>query len=81
VRVTAGGFAPRSEVTLFFATESGGQQRLDVVTADAAGRFDTTLKIPRDARRGVGQVIAVGVRADGEALFRAWLVEVLGPRA
>jgi hypothetical protein len=72
VRVTAGGFAPRLEVTLTLLTESGAALPEGSAVAGTDGRIDARPKIPDDASDGSAQMMAVGVAPDGTELVRAW---------
>jgi hypothetical protein len=76
VRVDAGGFAPRTRIRLLLVTATGGRIPLAVVKAGKDGRFETTVKIPRRAPIGASQMTAVGTRAGGGELVRAWLLTV-----
>jgi hypothetical protein len=80
VRVDAGGFAPRSRIRLLFVTATGRQVRLAVVKAGWTGRFEVTVKVPRRAPLGASQMTAVGIRAGGGELVRAWLLTVTETR-
>jgi hypothetical protein len=76
VRVSAGGFAPKSRLSLVFVAASGKQIFLRRVPVGLDGRFDAELKIPRNAVPGASQMTAVGVDAAGADFVRAWLLTV-----
>lgn len=71
VRVTAGGFAARSKVRLVFLASNGNTTLLEIVRAEADGRIDARLKIPKTAPRGSAQIVAIGDSGNGE-LVRVW---------
>jgi hypothetical protein len=79
VRVSAGGFAPRSSVRLVFVTATGGHVALGKARVGRDGRFDVKLAIPRRAPLGDTQMTAIGVDPDGGELVRAWALTVAVP--
>jgi len=76
VRVTAGGFAPGTDVALTLVTATGAHIPEGSTAAGADGRFDTRPKIPADASIGPAQMTAVGFTPDGDELVRAWALTV-----
>ena len=76
VRVTAGGFAPGTEVTLSLVTATGADLPEGSAAAGADGRIDTRPKIPDDAPAGAAQMTAVGLSPGGDELLRAWALTV-----
>jgi hypothetical protein len=75
VRVTAGGFAPGSEVTLTFI-DAAAELDDGTTIAGPDGRIDARPKIPDDAGLGAGQMTARGLAPDGSELVRAWALTV-----
>jgi hypothetical protein len=76
VRVTAGGFAEGSEVTLTFIDGAGAELDDGTAIAGPDGRIDARPKIPDDAAIGAGQMTAHGLAPDGSELVRAWALTV-----
>jgi hypothetical protein len=77
VRVTAGGFAPGTDVRLVFLAADGTTTELGGAVAGADGRIDVRPKIPHRAPPGAAEVHAIGDSGDGE-LIRVWPI-VIGP--
>jgi hypothetical protein len=78
VRVTAGGFAPGTSVALLFLTAEEHIEELGRTEAGADGRIDASVKIPKRAPGGPGQVTARAAAAGGGEFVRAWVVTVRG---
>lgn len=76
VRVTAGGFAPGSDVTLTLLTATGDGLAEGSTVAGPDGRIDARPRIPDDAPVGSAQMTAVGIAPDGGELVRAWALTV-----
>ncbi len=76
VRVSAGGFAPSSPVTLLWLGPAGEMLGVGPTTAGENGRIDARAKVPESAPLGSGQMTAVGVDATGAEFVRAWRLEV-----
>lgn len=75
VRVTAGGFAPGSKVRLLIRTAGDGVSVLDSTRAGPDGRIDVRTKIPKTARAGAAEVVAIGTTGAQE-LVRVWALEI-----
>jgi hypothetical protein len=75
VRVTAGGFAPGSQVHLLLVTATGQALEMEITVASADGRIDVRPKIPHTAPSGPAEVQAIGTGAGGE-LIRAWAIVI-----
>jgi hypothetical protein len=76
VRVTAGGFAPASEVLLSFFDASGLLIPLVATTTALDGTFDIRANVPKSVPSGSSQIIAIGQDLDGAEFVRAWILGV-----
>ena len=76
VRVTAGGFAPGTDVTLELVTATGAVLSVGSTAAGLDGRIDARPKIPDDAPSGAAQLTAAGVAPDGGEFVRAWALSI-----
>ena len=76
VRVSAGGFAPGSPVSLLWIGPGGEMFDVGTTTAGANGRVDARVKVPESAPLGTGQMTALGLDVSGGGFVRAWRLEV-----
>lgn len=78
VNLSGGGFAPGGAVSIFFRSDP---VLLETVSADATGRIDADVAIPRDASPGTHTLEARGPDAGGGTLVLATTIEVLAAEA
>jgi hypothetical protein len=76
VRVTAGGFAPGTSVTLTLLTAAGDGLPEGTTAAGSDGRIDARPQIPDGTPDGAAQMTAVGMTTDGSELVRAWSLTI-----
>jgi hypothetical protein len=79
IRVTAGGFAPGSLLTLFWTTSNGSTIPYGRARAGADGRIEAPLRVDSRTPLGRGQLTAQGVHTSRVPFARAWPLPVVAP--
>ncbi len=73
LKITGKGFQPQEEVDILFILEEGmkiglGTEKVDVITADAAGAFTANSAIPRMAKPGQYKIEIIGNKGSQTAV-------------